>query len=114
VRWAFFLFTPWHEFHPAFRTVAGMFCHDFRMHRTGVFLFLLMLLLIIVLVARAIEVNRPYLCGSANRERYRAGKNKNPLLHVGSYVFCSGSRVGCGTPAATAEDLRAPKASGAC
>ena len=37
-----------------------MFCHDFRVHRARVFLFL-MLLLMFVVVARAIEVNRPYL-----------------------------------------------------
>ena len=74
-----------------------MICDNLRMHRAGVFLFfMLSLLLIIVLAARAIEVNRLYLRTGANRDRYRAGKNKNPFLHVGSYVFCSGSRVGCG------------------
>ena len=41
-----------------------MFRNDFRVHRARVFLFL-MLLLMIVVVARAIEVNRPYLWGSA-------------------------------------------------
>jgi hypothetical protein len=84
------------QLHAAFRTIAGAICDDFGMHRACVFLFLmLLLLLMIVLVARAIGVNRPYLRTGANRERYRAGKNKNPFLHVGSYVFCSGSRVGC-------------------
>jgi hypothetical protein len=58
-----------------------MFCHDFRVHRTGVFLFL-MLLLIIVLVARAIELNRPCLYGGANRERHCTNENKNPFLHL--------------------------------
>ena len=43
-----------------------MICHDFRVHRTGVFLFLLMLLLDVW----AIGVNRPYLCSGA--EGYRA------------------------------------------
>ena len=65
----FFLF-EWHEFHAAFRTIAGMIHHDFGMHRARVFLSLLVLVIVIVLVARAIGVNRPYLC---NRdERYRA------------------------------------------
>jgi hypothetical protein len=54
-----------------------------------------MLLLMIVLAARAIEVNRPCLCRGANRERRCTDKDKNPFLHFGSHVFCSGSRVGC-------------------
>ena len=59
-----------YEFHAAFRTIAGMIHHDFGMHRARVFLSLLVLVIVIVLVARAIGVNRPYLC---NRdERYRA------------------------------------------
>ena len=72
-----------------------MICDNFRMHWAGVFL-RLMFLRMIVVVGRGIAVNRPYLWAGANRERYRAGKNKNLFLHVGSYVFCSGGRVGCG------------------
>jgi len=60
-----------------------MIDHDFRMHRAGVFLFLLLfLLLMIVALARAIEVNRPYLCGRSNCERYRTYENQSPFLHV--------------------------------
>jgi hypothetical protein len=44
---------------------------DFRMHRARVLpLFLmLMLLLVILLDVQAIQVNRPYLCVDAYRER---------------------------------------------
>jgi hypothetical protein len=85
-----------------------MFCHDFRVHRAGVFLILLMLLLllachagtrrmrVIVFAARAIEVNRADLCSGANRECHRTDENKNPFFHITSDIFCSGSRVGCG------------------
>ena len=66
----------------------------FGMHGARVFLFLLMLVLRIVVPVRAIKVNRPCLCGGANRERRCTDKNKNPFLHFGSHVFCSGSRVG--------------------
>jgi hypothetical protein len=44
----------------------------------------------------AIEVNRPCLRGDADSERHGADKNENSFLHVGVYVFCSGSRVGGG------------------
>src|SRR4029077_13646585 len=78
-----------------------------------------MLLLIIVLVARAIEVNRPYLSGGANRERHRADKNRKPFLHVGGtssvVAAVSGLTIlgkGGGTPAATAEGSRPRKLSG--
>jgi len=95
-----------------------MFRNDFRVHRARVFLFL-MLLLMIVVVARAIEVNRPYLWGSANRERHRADKNRKPFLHVG----CTSSVVAAvsaltiwanagGTAAATAQGSRPRKLSG--
>ena len=57
-----------------------MFCHDFGVHRARVFWFLLLLML--VLAARAIEVNRHYLCGDADCERYCADKNGNLFLHV--------------------------------
>ena len=69
-----------------------------RMHRASVFLLIvfLMLMLVLLLAIWAIEVNCPYLSVEANCERYRAGKNKNLFLHVRSYVFCSGGRVGCG------------------
>src|SRR5438046_1681246 len=63
------------QLHAAFRAIAGAICDDFGMHRACVFLsfvLLLLLLLIIVLAAWAIEVNRPYLCSGANRERHRA------------------------------------------
>ena len=36
-RWTFGLF-EWHQFHTAFRTIAGMIGYDFRMHRARVFL----------------------------------------------------------------------------
>jgi hypothetical protein len=71
-----------HKFHSAFRTIARMIGYYFGVHRARVFLFL-MLLLMVVVVARAIEVNRPYLCGSANREHHRADKNRKPFLHFG-------------------------------
>jgi hypothetical protein len=48
----------------------------------------------LLLGVRAIEVNRPYLCNGANRERRCTDKDENPFLHFA--VFCSGSRVGCG------------------
>jgi hypothetical protein len=57
-----------------------MFFDYFRVHRAGVFP-LLMLLMMIVVVARTIEVNSPYLCGGANRERRCTDKNKNRFLH---------------------------------
>src|SRR5439155_20118075 len=91
----------------------------FGMHRTCVLLFLLMLLLIIVLATRAIEVNRRYLCGGANRERRRTDKDKNPFLHVGcmfSVVAAVSAATACanasGTAAATAKDSRPRKLSG--
>src|SRR5437016_1477784 len=97
-----------------------MIRNHFRMHGADIFLLLLMLLLIIVVAARAIEVNRPYLCGGANRKRRGTDKDKNPFLYFGSHAFCSGSRVGCepvwanagGTPAATAEDSGPRRLSG--
>ena len=61
-----------------------MIRNHFGMHRAGVFLFLLTLLLIIVVAAGAIEVNRPYLCAGANRERRCTDKDKNPFLNFGS------------------------------
>jgi hypothetical protein len=71
-----------------------MICDNLRVHWTGVFLHL-MLLRMIVVFARGIEVNRPYLCAGANRERHRTNENKNPSLYIESHGFCSGSRVGC-------------------
>ena len=87
----FFLFFRY-KFHPALRTVTGMFCDYLGMHRARVLLFFL--LFVFVLVMRAIEVNRPYLCSAANRQRRCTDKDKNPFLHFA--VFCSGSRVGGG------------------
>src|SRR6266550_7715652 len=96
-----------------------MIRNHFRMHEARVFLFVLMVLLIIVLAARAIEVNRPYLCGSANRERRCTDKDTNPFLHFGSHVSVVAAvslGMACanadGTPAATAEDSRPRKVSG--
>ena len=48
-----FLFFFRHKCHSALRAIAGMIRNHFRMHRTGVFLFLLVLLLVIVLAAWA-------------------------------------------------------------
>src|SRR6266567_2019611 len=66
-RWTF-LFCLRHQFHSAFRTIAGMIRDDFRMHWARVFLFLLLLACRAVgrrgdrrraLVVWAIGVNRP-------------------------------------------------------
>src|SRR5438876_796269 len=62
-----FLLFQRHEFHPAFRTIAGMIAYDFGMHRARVFLSLLVLVL--VLAMWAIGVNRPYLCNRDERHR---------------------------------------------
>ena len=70
-----------------------MIRNHFGMHGARVFLFLLFLLLMLLLGVRAIEVNRPYLCSGANRQRRCTDKDKNPFLHFA--VFCSGSHVGC-------------------
>ena len=78
-RSAFLLFYR-HEFHPAFRAISRMISYDFGMHLAGVLLDLLLLARravgrrgdrrrVLVLDLRAIEVNRPYLCGGVRRER---------------------------------------------
>src|SRR5215472_17858662 len=72
-----------------------MIGYNFWMHEACVFLFLLLLLLLptrhavalrrrvllIVLAGRAIEVNRPYLCSGADRERNCTSENE-PFQHV--------------------------------
>jgi hypothetical protein len=71
------------EFHSALRTIARMIHDDFRMHRARVFLspLFLLLVLVIVFVARAIGVNRRYLCADAYRERHRANEKQNVSFH---------------------------------
>src|SRR5215510_14254504 len=69
-----FLFLQRHQFHPALRTVAGVFSYDLGMHHAGVFLPFLLLLLLIVLLLMNVHViwaiggNRPYLRGSSHRQ----------------------------------------------
>ena len=62
---------PYDQFHPALRAIAGVIGSDFGMHPAGVSLCLFLLML---LPTRAIEVNRPYLCTEAHRERDRANE----------------------------------------
>jgi len=52
-------------------------------------------------------LNRPCLCGAANRKRRCTDKDKNPFLYFGSHAFCSGSRVGC-EPAGQTRAARLP------
>ena len=48
-----------------------MIRNHFRMHEAGVRLSLLVLVIVLMLVARAIGVNRPYLCNRDERHRAR-------------------------------------------